>query len=218
MNGNIYFVSPTDNSYVYDVTCYDKPKIKCSESLNSYDAYYIIAHEMGHCYHFNLLYGRDFYFMLDRETPSIFMEIIFDRFVDKYLNALGNVILTSGNEYYYIDDEIDVSLKSDLITKEDVKYLKEWGCYKNKMLEEKECILKVFVDWFKYPLSNLFAIYFADIYSSDPKEGLRLLRDFISLPPSVTIEEKIKMYDITGDSYKKMIKDVHEFGKRKHLL
>ena len=238
MNRNIYFVSSSNSSVAYDVSYCDRPKIKCTESLSDYKAYSAIVHEIGHCYHFNLLCGRHFYKPLDEETPSIFMEIIFNRFVDKYLynqdygmthlfnrqglfaslNNYCSVFLSVGSEFCIIDNTISANLKTDMIMEEDIKYLEELNLRRSKLFEKKIYKDHIWTDWFKYPLSNLFAIYFADIYSNDPKEGLRLLKDYITLPPSVTIEEKIKMYDITGDSYKKMIKDVHEFGKRKHLL
>lgn len=74
------------------------------------------------------------------------------------------------------------------------------------------------IDCFIYPLSNLFALYFVDLYLKDPSDGLSQLNNYLMLPPNVTLEDKLYMYDLTGASYKRMIKRVYDYGNRHHIL
>jgi len=237
MNGNMYNLLEEDNCYAYDLSFCGDYKILNSSGLNDYEAYFSIAHELGHCYHFDLVKGRNFQTNLDNEVSSMFFEIIFNLFVDKYLYgkeygmntlfnrqsgfanvvALENVILS--NSYDFTLNDININCKLDMqnLTDKDIEVLKRID-FINKHQELDYIDREENMSLFTYPLSNLLAIYFADIYMQDKKEGIKLLDNYLMLPPGVQLEDRLTMYDITGDNYKKLIRKVSDYGKRKHLI
>jgi len=241
INGNILFTLEGE-SMAYNTDYWNGGKIKCYAKPKDYYMYMTIVHEIGHCYHYRLnTQGNNFNFLRpDIEVASIFMEIIFNNFVDEYLHGMSygiNCMLyrqtwfaellkfqemfLANSEWLNITGEKQVTGVIDYqeMTLEDLKTLKE-----NKISlsnEEKKnglFLLEVNVEQFRYTISNLLAIYFADVYRYDQKEGLRMLKDYLMLPPGVTLEEKLSMYDLTGDSYKRMVKKVSDYGKGKYLL
>lgn len=237
MNGNMYNLLEEDNCYAYDLSYCGEYKILNSAGLNDYEAYYSIAHELGHCYHFDLVGGRNFKTNLDTEVPSMFFEIIFNMFADKYLYgkdygmntifnrqsdmanivALENVILSNSDNFEINYLTLRCRMNMNKLTSKDIDVLESIDI-------TEECLEMGYIDreedvsLFTYPLSNLLAIYFADIYMQDGKEGIKLLDNYLMLPPSVNLEDRLKMYDITGGSYKKLIRKVSDYGKRKHLI
>lgn len=237
MNGNMYNLLEEDNCYAYDLSFCGEYKILNSSGLNDYEAYYSIAHELGHCYHFDLVRGRNFQANLDNEVSSIFFEIIFNLFVDKYLYgkeygintlfnrqssfanivALENVVLSNSFDFRLNDTNINCKLDITNLTDKDKEVLRSIG-FINKLMEVDCLEREENISLFTYPLSNLLAIYFADIYMQDKKNGIKLLDNYLMLPPNVQLQERLTMYDITGDSYKKLIKKVSDYGKRKHLI
>jgi len=237
VNGNIAF-NDTGQSFAYDIRYCDSAKILIGEKLNDYDAYFSIVHEIGHAYYYEVMNGLTKLNGLDNEVASIFMEIIFNNFVDEYLygmeygitnlfnrqslfaNLLAsqNILLSCANDFKLTEDTITGRMDVSKFTERDKKFLELIGFDMKELFRCGYVKKKELIECFKYTISNLLAIYFADVYRYDQKEGLRMLKDYVMLPPGVTLEEKLRMYDLTGDSYKKMIRKVHEYGKRKYLF
>lgn len=237
MNGNIYNLLEEDNCYAYNLSQSGDYKVLNSMGLNDYEAYYSIIHELGHCYHFDLVKGRNFQPNIDGEVPSMFFEIIFNLFVDRYLYGkdygmntilnrqsdmadivtLENIILSNTDNFSL--DYLTLKCRMDMnkLTSKDIDILEGFE-FNEESLEQGYIDREEDISSFKYPLSNLIAIYLADIYMQDKKEGIKLLNNYLMLPPTVNLEDRLTMYDITGDSYKKLIRKVSDYGKRKHLI
>lgn len=237
MNGNIYNLLEEYNCYAYNLSRSGDYKVLNSAGLNDYEAYYSIIHELGHCYHFDIVKGRNFQLNIDGEVPSMFFEIIFNMFVDRYLYgkdygmnkifnrqsdmansvAIENIILSNSSDFSLGDMGIKCKLNIQKLTDRDKEMLREYAIKENN-LKQEFIVQEEYISWFKYPLSNLLAIYFADIYMQDKKEGIKLLDNYLMLPPSVDLEDRLTMYDITGESYKKLIRKVSDYGKRRGLI
>lgn len=237
MNGNIYNLLEEYNCYAYNLSQSGDYKVLNSAGLNDYEAYYSIIHELGHCYHFDIVKGRNFQLSIDGEVPSMFFEIIFNMFADKYLYgkdygmntifnrqsdmanivAIENVILSNSDNFEI--DYLTLKCRMDMnkLTSKDIDILESIDITE-ECLEMGYITREEDISSFKYPLSNLFAIYFSDIYMQDKKEGIKLLDNYLMLPPSVNLEDRLTMYDITGDSYKKLIRKVSDYGKKRHLI
>lgn len=240
MDGNLFFTLEGD-SMAYNIDYWDGSRVKCHGQFKKYYTYMTLAHEIGHCYQFRLnTQSNNFNFIRpDIEVPSIFMEIIFNDFVDKYLygqefgircllhrQSMFSSWLTfyemffANSEWLSINSEKQITgiINYQDMTEKDRQLLE--GDFKSLSKEDYEeyFSLNINIPQLRYPLSNLIAIYFADIYLEDKKTGLRLLKDYLMLPPNVILEERLSMYNITGNSYKEMIKRVTEYGKQHHLL
>jgi len=239
-NGNLCFTSG-GGSFAYNIEYGDVSKVRCDGNFNSYLTYAIVAHEIGHCYHNRLdVKSNNFtYAKSDVEVPSIFMEILFNLFVDEKLynqeygistlfrrqsmfanwTEFENFLISNGLDYGILNEnELSIYFKRNKLSDADKARLREQYKVSDDELNQECFGLSLNIYSFRYILSNLFAIYFADIYMQDKKEGLRLLKDYLMLPPGVSFGEKLQMYDLTGDSYKKMIKKVSDYGKKEHIL
>jgi len=241
INKNLFFTQEGE-SMAYNTDYWNGSLVKCQAEFKKYYTYMAIAHEIGHCYQFRLnTQSNNFNFVRpDIEVPSIFMEIIFNNFADKYLygqefgiNCLQYRQLMFANwlnyyEMFFANSEwLKIVGEKQLmgiinyqdLTENDKRLLStDFNSLTIEDSQEQYFSLNTDISELRYPLSNLFAIYFADIYLQDQKEGLRLLKDYLMLPPNVTLEDKLTMYDLTGANYKKMIKKVSDYGKRKYLL
>jgi len=216
--------------------------VKCQGEFKKYFTYMALAHEIGHCYNFHLnTQSNNFNFWsADCEVGSIFMEMIFNQFVDEYLY---------GKEY-----GIRCLLRRQSLFAEWLNFQRmivencEWAKvngansfvgivnYKDMTDKDREMLINNKIELsdgeresgyfvicnnisqYRYMISNFIASYLYDIYLSDKKEGLRMLKDYLMLPPGVSLEERLSMYDITGESYKKLIKRVSSYGNNKGIL
>ncbi len=238
VNGNLCFTNQGE-SMAYNVDYFNSAKVKGYAKLKSYYTYMAIAHEIGHCYQYRLnTNGNNFnYIKPDVEVASIFMEIVFNYFVDEKIydkNYGMNCLfrrqtmfadwLKYQSAYLRNSVYLDISDQNELSGL--MSYLDMTESEKDMLdinmdeVDEELGVIGVKINTYnlRYTISNLLAIYFVDIYRQDKKEGLRILNDYLMLPPSITLEEKLNMCDLTGSSYKKMIKKISDYGKSKHYI
>lgn len=238
---NLFFTAEGE-SLAYNTDYSGCATVKCQADFKRYYTYMALAHELGHCYQFRLnTQGNNFNFLRpDTEVVSIFMEMIFNHFVDEFVYGKEYGIscllrrqslfakwlsfqrmLVENIEWSKVNGDksiVGIVNYKDMSDK-DRELLKSNNV--NLSDEEKNMgyfVVNMNVINYRYTISNLIASYLVDVYLNDKGEGLRLLKDYLMLPPGVSLEEKLKMYDITGDSYKKLIKRVSSYGKSKCLL
>lgn len=240
-SSNLFFTNEGESS-AYNTDYSGCSTVKGQAEFKKYYTYMALAHEIGHCYSFRLnSQSNNFiFFGADCEVSSIFMEMIFNQFADEYLYGKEygiRCLLRRQTEFADwlsfqrmivencewakangLNDFVGILNYKDM-TDKDREIL-----INNKIeLSEEEKEIGHFVIYnnisqYRYMISNLIASYLYDVYLSDKKEGLRMLRDYLMLPPGVSLEERLSMYDITGESYKKLIKRVSSYGKSKCLL
>ena len=237
LNGNLHLTSAYNNSYAYDLDFISIPKAIIPTDLSDYTTYWGLVHEIGHCYHYHLLNGRKTWPSLDDEVPSIFLEILFQTFTYKYLGeenhginslfnrqtyfashlSLAEIFLNRSDDIIMDDDDMECFLNPRALEEKDYQRLLKTK-YKKQLIEGKQIKVKRPLINYKYILSNIIAITLAEIYQQDNKEGLKILRDILSLPPNVSFKEKLDMFDLTGDAYQKTLKKVSDYGIKKHVL
>lgn len=238
LNGNLYLSNDGLGGFAYNLDYTTNSKVSIDNDFNNYDTYWGLAHEIGHIYHYHLLNGRKIWPSFDDEVPGIFLEIIFQTFTDKFLGnstyginsmfsrqtlfasllAFEEMILTKSDEIILDNDELTGYLELCNLNNRDYQQLLK-SPYKNQLNKENSSVILTRpLSSYKYIISNLIAIVLADIYHQDQKEGLRILRDYLSLPPNVTFKEKLAMFDLVGNSYHKTIKKVSNYGIKKHIL
>lgn len=240
-NDNLFFTTEGE-SLAYNTDYSGCATVKCQAEFKKYYTYMALAHEIGHCYQFRLnTQSNNFNFLRpDTEVVSIFMEIIFNMFADNYLYGKEYGIscllrrqtlfadwlnfqrlIVEYCEWVKVSGEKQLTgiINYQVMTDNDKEMLINRGI--NLSDEEKEIgyfVANMDVINYRYTISNLIAITLVDIYMQDKKEGLRQLKDYLMLPPSVDLEDRLTMYDITGESYKKLIRKVSDYGKRRGLI
>ena len=238
---NLLFTNEGESS-AYNTYFSGCATVKCQGEFKKYYTYMALAHELGHCYHFRLnMNSNNFIFLgADCEVSSIFMEMLFNQFVDNELYGkeygircllrrqtefadwlkfqrmvVENCEWVKANEVNSFigilnykdmsDRDREMLIDNKIELSDDEKELGHFVVYNN-------------IAQYRYMISNLIASYLVNVYLNDKKEGLRMLKDYLMLPPNVSLEERIKMFEIPGDSYKKLIKKVSNYGKNKGIL
>lgn len=236
MNGGINFLD-LGNGYACDVAYYDYPKIVSYNNMKSYETYKSIVHEIGHGYHYVLnANSNNIYFdQIDVEMAPLFMETIFNMYVDMNLygkdyglnsllrrqslvgmtGRLQRLLVKSCVNQRISERAMFGELYFDKLSEHDIKLLEQ--AYGYEFVNRDDFFtFGMEVNSFKYSISNLVALKLVDIYLQDKKEGLRLLKDYIMLPPSVSLSEKLENYQT--DSYKKINRKVYEHGRKIHRI
>lgn len=233
---NIAYLS-LDGAYACDVSYYDQPKIISYNDLKSYETYKALVHELGHCYQFilNSKSNNTYFDQIDVEVPSIFMETIFNLYVQKrlynknyglssiltrqslmaYTTSIHRLLFSCCKNQQIQDRVVYGEIIINDLTPNEINVL-ENACGHKINKNRESLTFGIDINTFKYTISNLLAIKFVDIYLQDKQAGLRLLKDYIMLPPSVTLKEKLSVYQI--DSYQRFNKPIYEYGRKIHRL
>jgi len=234
MDGSISYLG---DAYSLDVAYYDSPKVVSYDNMKSYETYKAIVHEIGHCYQFiiNAKSSNKYFDQLDVEMVAIFMETIFNLFVDDklynqcyglnsllrrqslmaYTGRVHDLLLNRCEMNWITARMVFGDISYDQLTDRDIQLLEEVSGYEF-IKREGDFTFSTELNTFKYTIGNFLALNFVDIYLQDKKEGLRMLKDYIMLPPSVSLRDKLEDYKI--DSYKRINRLVYEYGRRIHRI
>jgi len=225
------------NAYSCDIAYYNHPKIISYNNMKNYETYKALVHEIGHCYQFilNSKSNNTFFDQIDVEMPALFMETIFNLYVqDKlygknyglnslltrqsllaYTSNVHRLWFNSCENHQVHEQAVYGDLFFDKLTDNDLRLLEY--VYGHEIIPRHDFFtFGMEINTFKYTISNLLALKFVDIYLQDQKEGLNQLKDYLMLPPSVTLKDKIADYQI--DSYRRINQPIYEHGRKIHRL